>query len=202
MKKYEQKWVDIKCEACDGNGVDNSQGAHVGCMMCGGMGVQKVEWNPIWNITLSSNTNLDNLAKVLFIPYSLPNKHYLELMFRVALKVCDPEYINTMYFKNLLLKYMLYEATEEGCERIHVILYKWADANLPPCTTSWNLFDKVYQIEKMKPKQIKSLDIAKVINNAMWEGDLKFQVKKEKPKQTHSDLYDYLEGCNDIGYCI
>lgn len=198
--KYELKWVYIKCEACDGDGVDDSQDAHVGCVMCGGTGKQNVVWNPLWDVTLTSKTKIDDLAKELKIPYSIPNKHYLELMFRVALEVCDSEYINTMYFKNVFLRYMEHEATEEGCERIHVILYKWADANLPPCTIQWNLYDKVYRIETMKPKQIKSLDLIRVIDDAMWEGELK-QKQEELEEMKHSDLYDYLDGCNDIGYC-
>lgn len=194
--RYEIKWIYIPCEACDGDGVDDSQGAHVGCMMCGGTGKNSVQWNPIWDVTLSKDTNLDKLAEELKIDYLLPAKYYLELLIRVALRCCDSEYINSRYFKDIVLRYMEHEATDEGCERIHVMLYKWADANLPPCRSPWNLYDKVYQIEKMNPKQIKALDLAKVISDAMWEG------RQETSKQTHSDPRRYIDDCYDIDYCF
>ena len=43
----------------------------------------------------------------------------------------------------------------------------------------------------------KSLDLISAMDEIMWECEIK--IKETTPQ--NNDLYDYLEGCNDIGYC-
>lgn len=134
--------------------------------------------NPLYDIEFKQRTYtyLDRkFAKKLGIDYKEEFKEHIDYDFlQNVFRYAPVDILNSNEFKDSLLEYMKYDATDEGCGRAYCYLYSWADRNLAPSPYPYTLWDKMMSLEHMKPKQIIALDLAKVLKDVVWESDVKY----------------------------
>lgn len=127
--------------------------------------------NPFKNIHITKNVPISNLI----IEYnSDENVNYIckrtfRNLFDAIQNHLDESFLNSKTFKDALWKICKYEESLDREDKIHDLLYNWAEVNLPSDLYKKYFFERMCDIEKLHKKEISKLKIADLIRNVIKE---------------------------------